>query len=78
MTSPKKKPHREEESERKQMHYRELVIEQNAIAKESAVDADIREKCERAASDFIARCWQHEIDHLNGLNLADREKNPCH
>lgn len=28
----------------------------------------------RAASDMYARCWQHEIDHLNGINLADRKE----
>lgn len=28
-----------------------------------------------AASDIYARCWQHEIDHLDGINLANPRTN---
>ncbi len=26
---------------------------------------------ERNSSGLSARCWQHELDHLNGINIAD-------
>lgn len=30
------------------------------------------EKVEIVASDLAARCWQHEIDHLNGVMFIDK------
>jgi peptide deformylase len=36
-----------------------------------AIDLDGRTFTERAGG-LLARCWQHEIDHLDGVLIIDR------
>jgi peptide deformylase len=46
-------------------------IRRSAAARLAALDLEGR-SVQREASGFIARVWQHEFDHLNGVLIIDR------
>lgn len=47
------------------------LVERYVHARIVAQNSD-GESFERSASDFEARIWQHEMDHLNGILISDK------